>query len=259
MIVLENTSDKIQVTTDASADIEVSVSYADLVSGAVTGGGTPLASITSATTVDVAAGLASGQRGVEQMSFRNNHASTSCTVTITHTDGTNPATIAKAILLAGEVLEFAAGHWTHFDSNMGAYPAVLPVATQTEQEAGTSLVKTVTPGTQHFHPSAVKCWGKANGAGTSLLVSYNVTGISDTGTGRLGVTIATDFSSADYSITYGTERTVTALTATGVEGDSIRNASPAAGSFEIESFDHTATTFAAQDPQNYFWQCCGDL
>jgi hypothetical protein len=54
------------------------------------------------------------------------------------------------------------------------------------------------------------------------------------------------------------ERSVTALTATGVEDNQIRNASPAAGSFEIESYDQTAITFAAQDPANYFWKIAGD-
>lgn len=85
-----------------------------------------------------------------------------------------------------------------------------------------------------------------------------VASIADTGTGRLGVTIGTDFSSANYSINATVERSVTALTATGVEDVSIRNASPTAGVFEIESYDHTAILFAAQDPAQYYWQCFGD-
>ncbi len=32
----------------------------------------------------------------------------------------------------------------------------------------------------------------------------------------------------------------------------------AAGSFQIENYDDTATTHAAQDPSSYFWACFGD-
>jgi hypothetical protein len=259
-MILDSTGDKITVTTDAAGDIEIQESHVDLSGTTITPGSDALASITTATTVDVVpAPGASTQRIIDHLSFFNNHASQTVLVTVEMTDGTHTAVVGQATLLTKESLVFDnTGKWTHYDSNRSEYPAALPVATQTEQEAGTSLVKAVTPGMQHYHPSAVKCWGKANGAGTTLSASYNVTSISDTGTGRLGVNIATDFSSADYAITYGTERTVTALTATGVEGDNIRNASQAAGSFEIESYDHTATTFVAQDPAAYHWQCCGD-
>ena len=258
---LPTTSDILRVVTDAAADIEVHESHADLntSTGAVTPDGNPLASITTATTTTLVAGASSVVRNVRHLSLRNAHASTSCNVTLEHDDGTNTATLIKCNLLAGESLVFdQGGLWTHYDANGSPYVSPGAIAADGDVEAGTSITTVVTPGRQHRHPSALKCWGKANGAGTTLHVSYNTTSISDTGTGRLGVNIDTDFSGAHYSITYGVERSTTSLTATGVEACAIRNASPAAGSFEIESFDHTATTMAAQDPSSYFWQCAGD-
>jgi len=125
-------------------------------------------------------------------------------------------------------------------------------------EAGTDVLRAVTPGRLQFHPGVCKCWGMANGAGTSLLVNYNITSITDTGTGRLGVTIATDFSSVNYAIQLTLMRSTTALTATGVEDNNIRNASQTATAFECESYDHTPTTMAAQDPANYYFAAFGD-
>ena len=54
------------------------------------------------------------------------------------------------------------------------------------------------------------------------------------------------------------ERDQTSLSVATVAQCEVRNASPAAGSFEIESYDHTAITLAAQDPSSYFWSCHGD-
>lgn len=76
-----------------------------------------------------------------------------------------------------------------------------PAASQAEQEAGSSTIVFTTPGRQHFHPSAVKCWGMTTGGGTpSLSASYNMTSITDAGTGKLTFTIATDFSSANWTV-----------------------------------------------------------
>ena len=254
----------IQIVTDAAGDIETNVSYVDKTgtgpsSYSYAGVGDAKPSITTATTTTTQAGAASTERSIRELTYYNNHASQAVTCTIQLTDGTDTVTLCKVVLAAGERLSMdAAGVWTHFDANMGPYVGVGPIATQAEMEGGTSTTVIVTPGRQHYHPSAAKCWGKAVGAGTSLTVNYNIASVADTGTGRLGVTIATDFSSANYSIGAQLERTVTALTATGVEDSAIRNASPTAGVFEIESYDQTAITFVAQDPANYFWECFGD-
>lgn len=72
-------------------------------------------------------------------------------------------------------------------------------ATQSDQETATSTSTIVTPGRQQYHPSAAKAWGTASGNGTSLLASYNVTSITDNGTGDITFTYTTSFSSANYA------------------------------------------------------------
>jgi len=132
------------------------------------------------------------------------------------------------------------------------------VASQTDMETGTSLTTFVTPGKQYFHPSACKGWGKATGAG-SLTVGYNMDAVTDTGTGRLGVNITLDMSSANYAIVSSVESVATSLAVASVDnGGLIYNASPVAGSFGIWNYDDTATTHVAQDPQSYFWAIFGD-
>jgi len=56
---------------------------------------------------------------------------------------------------------------------------------------------------------AAKFWLVAAGAGTSIISSFNVTSVTDTGPGDLAVTIATDFSTANWS---GAVSTVSAET-----------------------------------------------
>lgn len=75
------------------------------------------------------------------------------------------------------------------------------IATQAQQETGTSLLAVVTPGRQHFHPSAAKGWVKFNGTGTvAINASHNVSSITDNGTGDYTINWNTDFSSADYAV-----------------------------------------------------------
>lgn len=266
MLIGSSTSHKLQLVTSAAADVEAAVSVVAVSTATppVVDGSALLpvlpASITTATTTDIVTGAASLIKRVIEQSYRNNHGSTACDVTVLRTDGTNTETVIKASLLAGEALHCnGAGTWLHYDVNGALYPSVGNLATQAEQEAGTATDKYVSPGRQHFHPSAVKCWGKANGAGTSLIVNYNVSSITDTGTGQLTVNVGTDFSSADYSVTTSVERVATSLAVANVDnGGLLRNASQAAGSFQIENYDDTATTHVAQDPAAYHWQCCGD-
>jgi hypothetical protein len=71
------------------------------------------------------------------------------------------------------------------------------VATQAQQETGTAVDVVVTPGRQHYHPSAAKVVCKFNTAGT-IALNVNVTSITDNGTGFWTVNIANDFSSVNY-------------------------------------------------------------
>jgi hypothetical protein len=72
-------------------------------------------------------------------------------------------------------------------------------AVQSDQETGTSTSVAVVPGVQQYHPSACKAWGYANGAGTSLLASYNVASITDVGVGTIKFNLTTAFSSTSFS------------------------------------------------------------
>lgn len=78
--------------------------------------------------------------------------------------------------------------------------AGLAAATQAEMETATSNTVAVTPLSTNWHPGVAKAWIKCDGAGTSITASRNITSITDVGTGKLTVTIATDFSSAAYAV-----------------------------------------------------------
>jgi hypothetical protein len=77
---------------------------------------------------------------------------------------------------------------------------VLEIADKSEMEAASSTTLAVTPGRQHNHPAMPKFWLRAAGGGSpSLTESHNVTSISDDGTGLLGITIATDFTTTTWA------------------------------------------------------------
>jgi hypothetical protein len=78
---------------------------------------------------------------------------------------------------------------------------VLEVADQTEMEAASAADRAVTPGNANWHPGMAKCWGVVNFSGgtPTLAASHNITSITDLGVGETRFTIATDFSSANWS------------------------------------------------------------
>ena len=73
------------------------------------------------------------------------------------------------------------------------------IATQAQQETGTTLTSIVTPGRQHYSQSAVKAWASCDASGVVPgSASYNLTSITDNGPGDFSFVWATDFSSGDY-------------------------------------------------------------
>lgn len=69
------------------------------------------------------------------------------------------------------------------------------VATQSDQETASSNTVFVTPGVQHFHPSAAKGWINFDGTGTiAIRRSYNFTSLVDNGTGNYQANLTTAFS-----------------------------------------------------------------
>lgn len=124
------------------------------------------------------------------------------------------------------------------------------LASQSVMEAATSYYNFSTPQNQHYHPGHPKCWGQTTGAGTpTLQTSYNVTSITDTATGRLTVTIATDFSSANWA------GVATANCATNANR-MCSLVSKAAGTVILES--SSATTTLADPGVGWDWAFFGD-
>jgi hypothetical protein len=73
------------------------------------------------------------------------------------------------------------------------------IATQADQESASSAQLLVSPARQHFHPSAFKAWARWNNAAT-IAASYNVSSVTDTGTGDWTVNFTTSFSSGNYFV-----------------------------------------------------------
>lgn len=133
-------------------------------------------------------------------------------------------------------------------------------ATQAELEAGSSTTKFVTAGRAQFHPSSCKAWGKVTvSAGTpTLAVSYNTTSITDTATGELTWTIATDFSTANYAVFCDAELTATTYAVANDRKVKVRNATQAAGTLILDCIDSTAVTNLLADPTAWHFGGFGD-
>lgn len=261
MMVLSAATDKLQVVTDAAADVEVSGSwvrasgspYAVAASGPLA-----LANITTATTTDLRVGPGGGaQDAIPDLSLRNAHASTTVNVTVQVTDGTTTSSKMKVALLAGESLQFGPTGWVHKDSNGGDYPALGNLAVQADMEGASSTTVVVTPGVLKYHPGVCKAWVKAGVTG-NILASYNITSLTDTGTGVLGITIDVDFSSADYCVNVSIEATATTWAVANTRECHIRSATMALGSVSVDCVDNTATTSLVKDPTSWHVSMYGD-
>lgn len=119
-MLLVSTADKIQVQTDASAQVEVHGDFMELDAGAVTPGRINEANITTAVTVDVVDPPSTGtaSRKVKLMTISNTHATVGVTVNVLHTDGTTVRRIFRARLEANEFAAYFEGAgWQVFDAN----------------------------------------------------------------------------------------------------------------------------------------------
>jgi hypothetical protein len=112
MLVLAATTDKFQVLSSSTADLDVHVSYIDINSstGAWVGGGKQNTAINTATTTDVlAAPAATTLRNAKTINIRNKHASASNTVTFQFNQNATLYELHKVTLAAGEALEYIEG------------------------------------------------------------------------------------------------------------------------------------------------------
>lgn len=104
-------------------------------------------------------------------------------------------------------------------------------ASQAQMESASSLLVGSAPGNQQWHPSALKVWAQTTGGGTPTMnVNFNMTSVTDNGTGDWTFTIATDFSGANYAITLGSDQT------SATKGDNFYG-TQAAGSFKCLNRD----------------------
>lgn len=103
------TTDKLQLVTDAAANVDVVASWVDLVSTTVTPGRS-LTNITTATTTDiVAVPGANAYRNVKSMTIRNKHATTPVNVTVVFNTSGTQYELHKTSLNPGDCLEWIEG------------------------------------------------------------------------------------------------------------------------------------------------------
>ena len=96
---------------------------------------------------------------------------------------------------------------------------------------------------------SAKVWFRYNPSAGTVQASYNITSITDTATGTTDVTIATDFSSANYAIVGTCEDTkFVSVAGSGAPA-------PATGTFRVFTKDTNGT---AADPEALWVVCFGD-
>ena len=84
--------------------------------------------------------------------------------------------------------------------------ASVTYATQAQMEAATSTTVALNPANTRFHPGVAKAWVCFNGTGTvAIRASYNVTSITDNGTGDYTVNFTSAMSSSSYCVVTGAE------------------------------------------------------
>ncbi len=143
------------------------------------------------------------------------------------------------------------------DANAAAAQTTLGLAyaVQSDQETASSTSTVVNPGVQQFHPSACKAWVIASdvaGVATNL-ASYNITSVTDAGTAILTVTIATDFSSANWCPVPGAASN-DASGSGATRGVIFKSDTIAAGSVQLLYFTSAGTA----DPPLWTLSCFGD-
>lgn len=109
MLLLTSTSDKIQLITSSTANIDVHASYVDYDGTDVTTGRDNTKVVTATTTDIVGSPAPSTTRNVKTLHIGNVHASASNLVEIVHTDGTDAIKLESVTLLAGERIAYVEG------------------------------------------------------------------------------------------------------------------------------------------------------
>ena len=181
--------------TATVAAIDEGVKGADIVSAATLTlvAGSDFADVTGTVTVTAISTRPAGSR----FTFQFDGA-----LTLTH----NATTLilqgsVNLVTAAGDVLTFISeggGNWREKSRRLAA--AAPARATQAAIEAETDEATYVSPNRARNSPGVAKAYCQITGPGALAAGSYNVTSVTDTGTGDRTIVWNTDFSSADYSV-----------------------------------------------------------
>lgn len=125
---LASTSDILRIVTGtAVTTIGVQAAWVDNTTGTYTPGRTNTAITGATTTTVVASPGASTVRNVKHLNVTNNHATSSCVITIQHYDGTTSVDLEKITLYAGEQFVMCEdGEWRHLTAAGGEYEYSAP-------------------------------------------------------------------------------------------------------------------------------------
>jgi len=153
--------------------------------------GTPTSgTLTSCTGLPISTGVSGLGTGVA--TFLATPSSANLASAVTGETGSGALVFATSPTLTTPDIGVATG--TSFNGLTGA-------AAQSDQETATSTTTVVTPGRQHYHPSAAKAWVRfVTTTATSINASYNVTSLTDNATGDTTITFTTNFSSTSYAM-----------------------------------------------------------
>lgn len=129
MILLKATTETLEITTSSVADIDYSISYADITTTTFLPSTSEGKIVTAATTPVLSAPAASTQRQVKLITITNRHASTANTVLVKKDISTVEYNLTPVVtLLAGETMQYIDGSGWVYYSSTGAAKAGLTAA-----------------------------------------------------------------------------------------------------------------------------------